>query len=92
MLKNIVEARVTEGYKLYIRFEAGVAGEVDLSQLVEFKGVFSPLQDLRELARLSVDPELGTVCWPNGADLDPDVLYAVISGVPIDVKVAAPAR
>jgi hypothetical protein len=54
--------------------------------------VFSPLQDLRELARLRVEPELGTVCWPNGADLDPDVLYAVISGVPIDVKESAPAR
>jgi predicted O-methyltransferase YrrM len=84
--KDIVEARVADGYKLYIRFEDGVDGEVDLSQLIEFEGVFSPLQDLRELARLRVDPETGTVCWPNGADLDPDMLYAVISGVPIDVK------
>lgn len=92
MLKDIVEARVADGYKLYIRFEDGVDGEVDLSQLIEFKGVFSPLQDLQELARLRVDPETGTVCWPNGADLDPDVLYAVASGVPIDVKEAAPAR
>jgi hypothetical protein len=92
MLKDIVEARVTDDYRLYIRFEDGVDGEVDLSRLIEFKGVFSPLQDLREFARLKVDPEIGTVCWPNGADLDPDVLYAVISGVPIDVKESAPAR
>lgn len=92
MLKDIVDARVTDGYRLYIRFEDGVDGEVDLSRLIEFKGVFSPLQDVRELARLRVDPEIGTVCWPNGADLDPDVLYAVISGVPIDVKESASAR
>jgi hypothetical protein len=86
MLKDIVEARPAGGYKLYLRFEDGVAGEVDLSTLIEFKGVFEPLRDVRELARLRVDPEQGTVSWPNGADLDPDVLYAVLTGQPVGVR------
>jgi hypothetical protein len=89
MLKDIVEARLAGGYKLYLRFEDGVDGEVDLSTLIEFKGVFAALRDVQQLAQLKVDPELGTVSWPNGADLDPDVLYAVLTGRPIEVKSAA---
>lgn len=92
MLKDIVEARATGGHRLYLRFEDGVDGEVDLSKLIEFRGVFAPLQDVQELAKVRVDPELGTVCWPNGADLDPDVLYSVLTGSPIDLRDSALAR
>jgi Protein of unknown function (DUF2442) len=86
MLKDIVEARAVGGYRLYIRFEDGVDGEVDLSELVEFKGVFAPLRAVEEVARVQVDHELGTICWPSGADLDPDVLYSVVAGQPIQFE------
>jgi len=80
MLKDIVEARATGGHRLFLRFEDGISGEIDLGDLIDFKGVFAPLQDPAELAKVRVDPEIGTVCWPNGADLDPDVLYAELAG------------
>jgi len=41
------------------------------------------LLDRNEFAAVQVNPELGTVCWPCGADLDPDVLYALATGVPV---------
>ena len=86
MLVDIVEAQAVGGHRLYLRFEDGVEGEVDLLELVEFEGVFAPLREPTEVAKVRVDPEIGTVCWPNGADLDPDVLYSTITGEAIEFR------
>ncbi len=85
MLKDVVEVRALPGHRLFIRFEDGVHGEVDVAAKVRFDGVFAPLLDPAKFAEARVNPDLGTVCWPNGADLDPDVLYAWVSGRPISV-------
>jgi hypothetical protein len=37
--------------------------------------VFEPLTDPDFFAKVHVDEELGTVVWPNGADLNPLVLH-----------------
>jgi len=80
MLKDIIAVQPLEAYQLHIRFEDGVEGVVDLNQLVQFSGVFAPLRDPTYFAQVQVHPELGTIVWDNGADLDPDVLYATVSG------------
>jgi Protein of unknown function (DUF2442) len=92
MLRDIVEANAVGGHRLYLRFEDGVDGEIDLKKLVELRGVFEPLQDPEEVAKVRVDSDSGTICWPNGADLDPDVLYAELSGKPIELREPAVIR
>lgn len=83
MLKDIVEVRALGGYRVHLRFEDGAQGELDLGTMIRFKGVFAGLADECEFAKVRVDPELGTITWPSGADLDPDVLYAAVTGKPI---------
>jgi hypothetical protein len=85
MLKDIASVTPLEGYRLRLRFEDGVEGEVDVSQLVAFEGVFADLKNTRNFQEVRVDLEMGTIVWPGGADLDPDVLYALVAGEPIDV-------
>lgn len=80
MLKDIVAVHPLEAYQLHIRFEDGVEGVVDLKQMVQFSGIFTRLQDPTYFAQVQVHPELGTIVWDNGADLDPDLLYAIVSG------------
>lgn len=90
MLVDIVEARPLGGHRLYLRFEDGVEGEVDLGNRIRFEGIFAPLRDPEEFAKVRVHEELKTVVWPNGADLDPDVLYAQVTGKPIALDSPAP--
>ena len=71
MLNDIVEARHLGGYRLYLRYADGAAGELDLAPLLQFTGVFEPLRDPAYLALVRVDPDAGTTVWPNGADLCP---------------------
>jgi len=83
MLKDIVAVEPLGEYKLYLRFEDGIEGLVDVSQLIEFSGIFAPLKDVSYFNQVQLNSELGTIFWPNEADLDPDVLYAIIKGEPI---------
>ncbi len=75
MLRDVVHVRPAGGYRLWLRFDDGVEGEVDVAGLVRFEGVFEALKDPAVFACVTVNSDLGTVVWPTGADLDPVVLY-----------------
>ena len=83
MLKDVVEVRPLEGYRVFLRFDDGVQGEIDLEPLLSpFDGVFAPLRDLARFRGVFVD-DGGTIAWPNGADLAPEILYSKVSGRPL---------
>lgn len=81
MLHDIVEVKPLKSHKLHVRFDDGVAGEVDVARLIKFNGIFAPLKEPKHFAEVFVNRDLGTVCWPNGADLDPVVLYSNVTGM-----------
>ena len=71
---DVVEARYVRDHTLWLKFEDGAEGEVDLS--TELRGpVFEALRDPAYFRRFIVSPDLGTVSWPNGADFAPEFLY-----------------
>jgi hypothetical protein len=86
MIPNVVWVAPLDGYKLHLRFDDGVEGMFDLAPRIEFSGVFEPLREPAFFARVTVDPEIGTVVWPNGADLDPRVLYEAVTGKSLDLR------
>jgi Protein of unknown function (DUF2442) len=75
-MKDIVAVTPLPGYRLQLRFRDGAEGEVDAAALIgESAGIFEPLTDSALFAQVRVNTELGTIEWPNSADLDPLVLY-----------------
>jgi len=72
---HVKSAKYLSDYRLWVTFDNGQAGEVNLEGCL--KGpIFEPLKDKVFFSRVSVDPELETVVWPNGADLAPEFLYS----------------
>jgi len=81
MHPRIVDVSVPAPFVVHLRFADGTHGSVDLGPRVLGRaGVFTALQDPSYFSRVAVDPEAGTIAWPNGVDLDPDVLYEAAHG------------
>ena len=73
MILHVVEARYEHDFVVYLRFNDGAEGYVDLSGEL-YGEMFAPLRDKGVFAAFKLDPELGTLVWPNGADLAPEFL------------------
>jgi hypothetical protein len=73
---RISSVRPLTGHLVELRFTDGLVAALDLGPYLRGP-VFDPVRDEPALFRaVRVDEGLGTIVWPNGADLDPDVLYA----------------
>jgi hypothetical protein len=82
MHPRITQVQVPGPFRVTLTFTDGSAGTVDLAPWIEGKtGVFAALRDATFFAKVTVDPEAGTIVWPNGADLDPDILFEAAHGV-----------
>jgi hypothetical protein len=80
MLVEIIHAEPLVGHAVLLRFDDGAEGVADVATLVDWTGVFSPLRDESYFRQLRLDRELGTIVWPNGADIDPLVLWSAVTG------------
>jgi hypothetical protein len=84
MFPRVVSVRYLSDYKLEVIFSDGFRGISDWSARVHSAkagGVFEPLKTPEYFAQ--VEAWEGTIRWPNGADICPDVLYAEVSGKPL---------
>ena len=73
-LLDVTAVEVVGDFRLRLTFEDGTVGDVDFATR-EWRGILEPLSDATYFARVRVDPEAGTIAWPNGVDLAPEPLY-----------------
>ena len=77
MILHTTEVTALPGYRLFLRFNNGAAGEVDLSAELD-GGVFEALRDPAMFATVSQHPIMRTAAWANGADLAPEFLLELM--------------
>ena len=79
-----VEVEAREGYRLWLRYEDGVSGEVDLSGLAGC-GVFEAWREPGLFERVSI-ADHRAIAWNDDLELCPDALYLELTGktAPLD--------
>ena len=81
-LPVVVGVAVVGDRVLRLLFSDGMVGDVDFSA-ERWTGVLEPLNDSAYFAEVGVDPEAGTVVWPDGIDLAPEPLYEQAKAHPL---------
>ncbi len=81
-LVDVISAKPLPNRNLDLTFEDGTHGIVEMDRVIKsYTGVFAPLLQDDYFRQVIVNAELGTVVWPNGADLCPDILYSQATGL-----------
>lgn len=74
MLLAVTEVEPLDGFRLRVAFNDGTRGVSDVSELL-WGEMFEPLCDAARFREVFLDTGMGTVAWPNDADVAPRALY-----------------
>lgn len=75
MLHDVIEVKVIKDYELFLKFDDGKSGYINLKKIIPFTGVFEQLKNKQYFSTVHLNSDVGTICWDNGADLAPSFLY-----------------
>ena len=88
VLHEVQSVYPVKDFHLILEFKNGEYRVFDMRPYLTQEGpVFQPLKDFTYFKQVKVDHEAGTITWPNGADMDPDVLYT--KSVPLVLPVVS---
>jgi hypothetical protein len=73
-----IEIKALSNYRLWIRFDDGVEGVIDLSHLVG-KGIFRLWNDFSAFKKVYIGKH-GEIVWSDDLEICPDSTYLKITG------------
>ena len=71
---RVLQFRIVSEYTIWVAFDDGTEQIIDFQNVLASE-LFGPLRDLNLFNQVSLDPEVHTLVWPNGADFDPATLH-----------------
>ena len=81
-MPRLAEVRAHPGYGLWLRYDDGWEGTVDVSHLAG-RGVFEAWEEAGVFESVYLSPH-GAVAWGDAIELCPDALYLRLTGKSVD--------
>ena len=74
LISRVQDFEIIAAYTLRVSFDDGTEQVINFEPVLRGE-LYGPLRDAELFRRVSIDPEVHTLVWPNGADFDPAVLH-----------------
>lgn len=71
---KITALRIISDYKLELTFNDGLIKEINFEPVLH-GAIYFPLKDLNLFNKVTLDKEICTIVWHNGADFEPSILH-----------------
>ena len=75
----LIEARYIKDFKIFLKFNTGESGEVDLKETILKYEAAVPLRDSKVFSKFYLD-SWPTLAWECGFDVAPESLYFLLTG------------
>jgi hypothetical protein len=89
-MARVRTVEILQGFLVQITFTDDSQREVDLEPYLHGPIFDAIRRDRDSFLAVRVDDRMGTLVWPNGADIDPDVLYRRLT--PVWMENASPTE
>jgi hypothetical protein len=73
-IHQVIAFRKVKAHTLRVEFSDGISQIIDFSSVLRGE-LYGPLADESVFDQVTLDPEVHTLVWPNGADFDPAILH-----------------
>ena len=74
LICKVIAFAIVGPYTLSVGFDDGTSKEIDFSPVLEGE-LYGALRERRLFDQVTLDREVHTLVWPNGADFDPATLH-----------------
>lgn len=78
----VEDAKYIGDFRLFVRFNDNKEGVIDMKEYIQSKGehtIFASLKELENFQTLTLNKDIDTVVWANGADIAPERLYELMN-------------
>lgn len=74
----VEDAKYIDNFRLFVKFNDGKETIIDMENYIKSKQentIFAPLRDVENFKTVTLNRDIDTIVWANGADIAPERLY-----------------